>query len=99
MIVPLMMPPVIEQGIGVDVMKLREPLIVQLVSMRLKPVPETVTAEPRGPRSGDTITVRGTMFNVVEAWAPAVPPPVTVIVYEVRGGFDATINELFKVSI
>ena len=79
-IVALTVPPVIEHGIGKPTMKSGSLLlIVQLVSRRLKPLPKTDTEEPLGPRSGDTVTTRGTMLSVVDA-EEGVPGPVTVIV-------------------
>jgi len=103
-IVPLAVPPVIEHRMGVDWMKYGSLLLIlQLVSPRLKPVPETLTEEPRGPRSGDTTTTRGTMLKDAEAelgeTGGVVPVPVTVIVKLFNGGFDATMNELFKLNV
>jgi hypothetical protein len=77
----MMVPPVIEQGVGVPTIKFRFGLVtLQLVSRKLNPVPETNTTEPRGPRFGLRVTRRGTISNVAEAELPGGPPPVTIIV-------------------
>jgi len=43
------------------------PVIVQFVSVGLKPNPETCTLAPIGPKLGESVTRRATMVNCADA--------------------------------
>ena len=58
---PVTVPPEIEQ-VDPAATRVPEPVIVQVASVGLKPVPDTDIEAPLGPDEGDRVTTRGIMF-------------------------------------